>query len=176
MMVLIEGVVQMTPINYTQGAKDVARVIRLVGMNYTRVAEKFGGNKHFGCLALHGQTDLRYPLSCTVPFGLMPEETRCFELAPEKVARLVRHPLHVSSFQSRAVNLVRYGGAIRLPKATSQFIGYMGWSAHPELVDEAFMLVSAVMAGLMTYESGEEIAAISKNPHFAEMMRRLPLM
>jgi hypothetical protein len=144
---------------------DVAAVIEIVGKNYRLIGEKFGNGKLYGCLALRGSVDTQWPLKATIPFGEIPADSGCYVYAPEKIERLVRHPDDWLSYQSRNPDKKEWGGAIRLHQK-SKIIRFMGWSAHPEKVDEAFMLAISVLAHLMTMDAARICAVLSENEHF----------
>lgn len=59
---------------------------------------------------------------------------RCITLSNEKPERLLKHPDHLLSWQSRNPDNTQYGGAIRLP---SQWL--LGFSGFLEMDDEAFV-------------------------------------
>ena len=156
--------------DYTPGAKKAAEVLEELAVTFEIVGRLFGKGRQYGAFCMLGHTDLQYmPRTVSMLYGDMPDATRCYYLATEKVARLSRNPEHVSSFQSRAPDEDKYGGAIRLPKARSPIIGFMAWSSFPELVDEAYMLAVAMEAGLMTFDDAVVIANVSNNEFFPKI-------
>ncbi len=79
-----------------------------------------------------------------------------WEFAQEKADRLANHfdKGHLSSYQSRAPEKMRWGGAIRTPGGW-----ILSFSGFPELMDEAFMLSVARQAGLITVAQAVAVLA-----------------
>ena len=79
-----------------------------------------------------------------------------WEFAQEKADRLANHfgEGHLSSYQSRAPEKMRWGGAIRTPGGW-----ILSFSGFPELMDEAFMLAVARQAGLITVSEAITVLA-----------------
>lgn len=80
--------------------------------------------------------------------------------AQEKPRRLITHPGHVSSYQSRNEKRDRWGGAI----ATRDY--YLSFSGLPELCDEALTLIVGRTLGMLSDRQARRIAGISKNGLF----------
>lgn len=151
---------------------DLLRVLAIVNKFYTPIGREFGDGREFGCLAIRGPLTKKRPLELRVPFGVIPESSRCYSIALEKVVRLAEFPDHWSSHESRDPERSKYGGAIRLPE-TSLDIGYMSWSGYPEKTDEAFMLASAVRSGIMLMKRAEQIAEKNGNDLFRAVVTRM---
>lgn len=104
--------------------------------------------------------------------GTLPEEkrVRCFELCQEKAARLAAHPDHVSSWQTRNVDVTPklYGGAILTDQPQGDII--ISFSGLVEKADEALALhLAGGLLDLITEVRYQEIIAISDN----EIARRM---
>lgn len=149
---------------------DVLKVLAMANKFYAPIGVQFGDGREYGCLAIGGDRSAKFPIQLRVPFGNIPADKRCYELALEKITRLAEHPDHWSSFESRNPDAWRYGGAIRLSENTSSTIAFMAWSGYPELPDEAFMLALAVRSGIMTVRRAEMIALKSKNEFFTPVL------
>jgi len=78
-----------------------------------------------------------------------------FAFSEEKNVRAMRHPNHVSSYQSRDPNKGRWGGQIKTSTLGISISGY------PEPVDQAFGLSLAVYFSLLSYDEACWIAMIS---------------
>lgn len=102
-----------------------------------------------------------------VPIGVMPIEraTTYAAVALEKVRRLHRHPEHLSSYQSRQPGSGRYGGAVR---ARRSLTGFSGLEEHD---DEALVLVSQIWIGDLSVDQATDVAQISANPSFPQLLR-----
>lgn len=85
----------------------------------------------------------------------------------EKACRLQNSPHDHTSYQSRNEANLQYGGAIRGSNYIFSFSGF------PELVDEAAMLVGAVLAGELVSEKAHDLAELSNNPHYVALMRKI---
>jgi hypothetical protein len=83
----------------------------------------------------------------------------------EKAERLAKHPILISSWQTRVEMLQMYGGAIRC----GQFI--LSFSGFPERWDEILMLLVARRCQLIDEDQQAAILQVSRNE---ELMRRLP--
>lgn len=151
---------------------DLLRVLAIVNKFYLPIGREFGEGKEYGCFAIRGPIMQKHPLELRVPFGVIPEGSRCYNIALEKVRRLASFPNHWSSHESRAPEQSKYGGAIRLPE-TSLDIGFMSWSSYPEKTDEAFMLASAVRSSLMLMQRAEQIAEQNSNDLFRPVITRM---
>jgi hypothetical protein len=81
------------------------------------------------------------------------KDRRYKSLAEEKCHRLLAHPTHNTSYESRNPNNDKWGGAIRL------IDGAAGFSGLAELDDEAFVMTLAIVAGHMRIEKAKGIAA-----------------
>lgn len=77
--------------------------------------------------------------------------------AIEKAVRLISHPDHISSWQSRNEDAEQYGGAIRTPDYVLAFSG------HTEKADEAILAMGAFEEGLLAGETVQEIGDLSSN-------------
>jgi hypothetical protein len=91
--------------------------------------------------------------------GTIPEEKweKYHRLSVEKAVRLCKNFNHVSSWQSRDVMLKKYGGAIR----AGDYI--LSFSGLPELCDEAFVTVLALIFKFFNLNEASKIIDISKN-------------
>lgn len=86
----------------------------------------------------------------------------------EKAQRLGNNINHISSWESRNVEIQCYGGAIRAGELIFSF------SAFPEHWDEACMVALANMSGYqMTSYTMQKIRGISNNPHSALLLQTL---
>ena len=80
-----------------------------------------------------------------------------FEFCQEKTRRLLAHPEHLSSWQTRDVDKEQYGGAIR----ASDFV--LGFSGHTELGDEAILVNACITLGMLSGSTAAAIASFSGN-------------
>lgn len=102
--------------------------------------------------------------------GEQPEASRIrsFGFCQEKAQRLLAHPDHVSSWQSRNEAAQSYGGAIRCGDYAFSFSGL------PELADEAMMLTLLRHNKWCTWQIERKpaeydldaIARLSQNPYY----------
>ncbi len=96
----------------------------------------------------HVRADGWLDVHCTTLIGTPTKDKalKYWEFAQEKADRLANHfdEGHLSSYQSRAPEKMRWGGAIRSP---GDWV--LSFSGFPELMDEAFMLAVVHYAGLM---------------------------
>lgn len=78
--------------------------------------------------------------------------SKTYELSEEKCLRLMKHPSHTTSYQSRDEDKARYGGSVRFDFPTSTDEGvvsyFVGFSGCPEDEDEA-----AVIAGYYRFSN-----------------------
>lgn len=112
----------------------------------------------------------RAPLLVLTVRNPLPEKGKqSFDFSLEKGRRLIEHPDHLSSWQSRDPDNSKWGGAIRV----GEFI--LSFSGLPELVDEALMLNLVYPNKLPRLELHDEVpeyqyllrvASFSKNPFF----------
>lgn len=82
--------------------------------------------------------------------------------ATEKSVRLLHHPEHELSSQSRRPSSDQWGGAVR---GTSLTIGgefILSFAGLPEMLDEVVMLLAAIRWKCMTIKHAKELAAISE--------------
>lgn len=92
------------------------------------------------------------------------------EYSREKAERLLRHPEHMLSWQSREPKEGRWGGAVRLQSGI-----IFSFSGFPELVDEAFCAALAFILGWAPYEEMLATLRISNNVElFEKMVNPLP--
>jgi hypothetical protein len=85
------------------------------------------------------------------------KEQKYFDLCLEKARRLISHPEHLSSWQSRDIEKERYGGAIRTPN----FI--LAFSGLKEEADEAILVNGAVKLEMLAGSTAGAIASFSQN-------------
>lgn len=86
----------------------------------------------------------------------------------EKADRLAKNRSHVSAWQSRDFDSMKYGGAVK------SFRGdIVSMSGLPEYGDEACCLLVLLMAGRMTIEEAKEIVKISQNDLFDNLYKRI---
>ena len=85
----------------------------------------------------------------------------------EKARRLIRHPNHLSSWQSRDKKEKKLGGAIRTTDYTLSFEGNS--TTFSEKGCEAISLVIAIKLKMMNYDDAVAIAELSKNHIFDEL-------
>lgn len=155
--------------------KDLVKVLAIADKFYLPIAREFGDGKEYGCLAIRGPLTQKHPIELRMPFGTIPESSRCYTFALEKVTRLTGFSQHWASYESRNVARQEYGGAIRLPE-TSLDVGFMGWSSFPEKVDEAFVLSIAVRAHLMELDRAKRIAQTTGNEFFQPVLARMGIL
>lgn len=155
--------------------KDLVKVLAIADKFYLPIGREFGTGKEYGCLAIRGPLMLKHSIQARVPFGTIPDDSRCCSFAPEKVTRLTGFSQHWTSYESRNVARLQYGGAIRLPE-TSLDVGFMGWSSFPEKVDEAFVLGIAVRAHLMELDRAKRIAQTTGNEFFQPVLARMGIL
>ncbi len=100
-------------------------------------------------------------------FGEMPPEkvAKYQEKSLEKSDRLLAHPDHISSWQSRHPEEGQWGGAIRATSADR----VISFSGLPELIDEALVLVLAFVTGLINSDEFKT-AVLKSNNQFAEAL------
>ncbi len=82
----------------------------------------------------------------------------------EKGERLITHPDHVSSWQSRDEAAEQYGGAIRCGPFVLSFSGL------PEAWDETVLLLAAAKLSLTDAAQEYAILTVSANPTFAQFL------
>jgi hypothetical protein len=112
-------------------------------------------------------TDTMIPIHLGILIGTVPDEEKrdkYWRLAKEKADRLSSYKAHASSFQSRSPTHDRWGGAVRATYFIFSFSGF------PELLDEALVLKTALLAGLMDPGIADTIAKESKNLYFEKML------
>ncbi|MFA6476106.1 MAG: hypothetical protein WCV68_01675 [Candidatus Paceibacterota bacterium] len=80
-----------------------------------------------------------------------------YDLCLEKGRRLLAHPGHLSSWQSRNVAKEQYGGAM----CTPDFV--LGFSGHTELGDEAILVNACFAVGMLPGSTAAAIASYSLN-------------
>ncbi len=120
------------------------------------------------CVAPHMQNGVPFLVALV---GTVPElkAERCRVFAEEKVARLNKHPEHVSSWQSRDPAASQWGGAI----VAGDYV--LSFSGLPEDADEALMLFTAIRLGLIP-TGGEKMSRIldaSNNRRYDDLFPRL---
>lgn len=134
-----------------------------------------GGEGGYFCIA---DEDGR-PLIVVAVGSLSNEKaTKCFDLAQEKARRLAEHPEHLTSWESRDPNALKFGGAV---KDLRNYPHIYSFSGLPEKVDEALMLAIAIFATpipksrndeLEGLRQAKQIAIANDNPYFNELMRK----
>jgi hypothetical protein len=117
--------------------------------------QRFGG---YLCVYGSAQSPDQPPIMI-LRIGEIIEEklTRCFDLCQEKARRLLAHPEHLSSWQSRVERQNQYGGAIRIRGCVLAFSG------HIEKADEAILVNAACALGMLNHSTAGAIASFSKN-------------
>jgi len=121
------------------------------------------GGRRGGCFCLLSPVShnpIQYFMVGEVPKD-KEEKYRLF--AREKADRLLLNREHKSSWQSRNEEAGQYGGAIRGCEYLFSFSGL------PQLLDEALMLVVAIIHGDLDYEGARAIIHESQNPHFVKL-------
>ena len=108
---------------------------------------------------------LPYPALLSRECGKIPTDNLgpCRIFAEEKALRLMRHPEHVASRQSRDPEQKRWGGAIR----AGHYIYSL--SGLPEMLDEAAMIYLCFLAGQLAFSECGPIAHAAG--HNAEWQR-----
>lgn len=116
--------------------------------------------------------DTAKPLNFTAFVGTPPAEKaqKYYNFSIEKARRLLGRPSDLSSYQTRDPDNDRWGGAIRSEPNIISISGF------PELWDEAIGLAMAVQSCSLNASKAREIAAISNNPHFDQLLNRLPAL
>ena len=99
------------------------------------------------------------------------EKSPRFQLnsAEEKPRRLAQHPEHMSSWQSADLDLPsdqrkKFAGAVRCGDYIFSFSGL------PEMLDEAVVLVVAVMSGELHKDAAMAMAKMSSNEFYAKVL------
>lgn len=105
---------------------------------------------------------------CHEPVGMVKSEKakKYFDLSAEKATRLNRmydERGDLSSWQSRNPDEQQWGGAI----IAGDWV--LSCSGLPELWDEAVMLATAVISGILAYADAKHIAGLSGNARFVEI-------
>lgn len=123
-----------------------------VAMMSEELIGKFGG---YLCVA---DMDTGIPL-LTAVIGTPSSEkgTKYQRFAEEKCSRLAKHSNHVSSWQTRDVDSLQFGGAIRTLRRI------LGFSGFPEPWDEALCIATALEVGEMNEELAKKILEASGN-------------
>lgn len=142
---------------------DALALKKLAELTVVAVAEAFGDGRTGGCL--HARLTDGTPLLDELLVG-QPDPAKLskyIEFATqEKPDRLLEHPTHILSWQSRNPDANQWGGAIILPMGVTHSI-VIAFSGFPEMVDEAFCLALAVQMKWVSITAANEIAAISSN-------------
>ncbi len=146
------------------GQSPAGRLIEACDARFDIVTRTLGNGKTSGFLCVRSTASKAMILK---PYGEIPnaKRHRYSTLSMEKSTRLEAYPSHKSSWQSRDVELNRWGGAVRTPTMLVSFSGL------PELLDEALVLAISARALLITEFQAEDIARISNNPFFEQTMR-----
>ncbi len=127
--------------------------------------------KRGGIFYMHDQCVDGLHAFVLLPVGRMSadKQMRYMNLAPEKANRLLCCGDHVSSWQSRNPEIDQWGGAVRGNRYIRSFSGF------PEALDEASMLLHALLCRDMTIDRAQQIARISRNEHIDKMLRQFDL-
>lgn len=91
-------------------------------------------------------------------------KAKYFSFAQEKAMRLAQNKHHKSSFESRIPENSKWGGAIRGHQYIYSFSGF------PEIVDEASMLLTALLLDDLTHDEAYIIATQNKTRQTFETM------
>lgn len=98
-------------------------------------------------------------VSCLIGnVGTTDDRLRYSKSATEEALRLMNHPEHLSSWQSRDKNSERYGGAVLT--STGLIFSFSGLTEH---ADEATMAIAARSIGILPKTDMRNIAKFSKN-------------
>ncbi|MBX2866908.1 hypothetical protein KTR10_03060 [Candidatus Kaiserbacteria bacterium] len=144
-------------------------LLSIAEASVTAVAERHGNGKKGGylCLMVQGYQTSE-PMVSLHQLG-KPDEAKADKyqhLAQEKATRILANQVAASSWQTRDPDQGQWGGGIRTAPDTA-----IAFSGFPELVDEAFCLALARMAGWMAEDEISIVTAFSRN----EMLYRLVL-
>jgi hypothetical protein len=102
------------------------------------------------------------PLTVTRVGALAPDKAKEKEVyAREKAFRLLYHPEHLASQESRDPDKEQWTGAIRAGNHIFSISGF------PELVDEAIVLYAAIYSGMLSKDNAHAIAQKTGNTIFA---------
>jgi len=147
------------------GIQYVIELLDMIVEWYDKNLNKEEVPRRSGYFTLRNRIDGRVLLHCQI--SQCPNEDKAAKWAyfslHEKGPRLLKHPDHVSSFQSKNEEAAQYAGAI----AVSDLV--LSFSGLPELADEAVMLTLAFMLKWATSEEVEAIAKISGNTIYEEL-------
>lgn len=148
----------------SHGIQYVVELLDMIVDWYDKNLNREGFPRRSGYFTLRSRIDGRVLFHCQI--GKCPDEDKAAKYANfsyEKGCRLLSHPDHVSSWQSKNDEAKQYAGAI----AISNYI--LSFSGLPELADEAVVLILAYMIKLGTLEEVERLAKISGNTVFTEL-------
>jgi len=126
---------------------------------YIHEINKNTGDKNSGgYFCVFTNDNLISPLG-VLKIGEPPQEKQLkyFLLTQEKAQRLLSNPDHDSSWESRDVDINKFGGAIRTPDYVLSFSGL------PEINDETLMIMFAFRLGMIPTSQVEKIIQFSGN-------------
>lgn len=134
---------------------------QILALVIARSMRKPPRNRRWGYLRIcKRQRDASLQVIFFAPIGTVnpARAARYRQLAMEKILRLLSHPEHQSSWQSRNSRLDRWGGAVVI----GDF--YLSFSGLPqERADEAIVLLLARGLGIADRGQAETIARLSRN-------------
>ncbi|MEK7509716.1 MAG: hypothetical protein AAB605_03310 [Patescibacteria group bacterium] len=148
------------------GLSDLDDILDEVEHVFPRALQLIGDSARTGAVLTVVGLDSASPFEFRTMIGTPApkKRQRYWELSLEKAKRLLMHPDHNSSFESRNEAEHKYGGAIRARTCIVSLSGL------PEKWDEAVVLVLASEAFAMNEKDAELIAKANDNPHFEELL------
>ena len=140
--------------------KTIFELVLMLPAEIIRCNESLAQEQHRfgGYLCVCGSTQSAdLPPIMIVEVGHPTKHERRFNLCQEKAKRLLAHPEHLSSWQSRCTEQSQYGGAIRTPDYVLALAGLI------EEADEAILVNAACALGLLNRSTAGAIASYSNN-------------
>ncbi|QSH39663.1 hypothetical protein JXR01_01480 [Candidatus Kaiserbacteria bacterium] len=142
---------------------DALRLKDIVELTALVIAEVFGEGRLGGCFhARYADGTVLLPKLIAGQPNQEKLEKYIEFATKEKPERLLRHPKHILSWQSRNPSLGRWGGAINLSRGTQSGV-VLAFSGFPEMVDEAYCMAIGVQMGWVSESGALEIMKISSN-------------
>jgi len=151
------------------GLLDTQNIVNEVEDVFPRALQLIGDATRTGAvLTIVGVSEESlFELRCMLGTAPADKRAKYWAFSMEKAQRLLAHPNHDSSFESRNEAELQYGGAVRAQTCIISLSGL------PEKWDEAVTLVLACRTGVMDEKKAGLIAQANQNPHFKELLQEV---